>query len=393
MGDRRDRTTAELLDAAEEELIERGYAAFTMDAVSRRAYFSIGAVYERWGSKGELLQAVADEHLPALIGRDDGVHTDLSSRLVMAELLLASMEQPTLRAPTLEALAWYLHVSDLPELTDVKGWWAAATLLGEALLVCGGADLPDMTSVVPRTLDAMTDLPAELPPPLDLVASAPAELRQRAIPPTPAVGADDVTAQSLREAAERVLVSVGLSATDTRDIAASAGVTTGALYRRFTSKGELLAQVLAARMRPDRYAWSVQLIAAVAAHGASPLTVGSFAGRLLGERLWATASDERERKVLLGLTSAARSNEVVRHQVMTQINTVNSSRVGLLTVLVDAGLLDGNVDIPAAAALLRAPPVGARLLVECGARPDPSVWLDHAARTTIVTLFPGWQSG
>jgi AcrR family transcriptional regulator len=393
MGDRRTRTTSELLDAAEAELIERGYAALTMEAVSRRAFFSIGAVYERWESRDALLVALATEHLPDLVERIDGPHADLACRLVIAELLLASTEFPEVRAPALEALHAYLYLVELPKLTDPVGWWSASTLLGEALLACGGAELPDMASIVRRTLAAMERLPVDLPPPPRFAVAAPDPFGQRAVPASPTVSPSDVTAGTLRDAAEQVIVSAGLSEADTRAIAAVAGVTTGALYRRYRSKSDLLAQVLAARMQPDRYAWSVNLVAAVAQIGDDPLPVGSYAGRLMGERLWATVSDIKERRVLLALTSAARSNDVVRDQVVGQILAVHASRLDLLAALVDSGLLSTRVDVHAAAWLLQAPPVGARLLAECGELPAESNVVDCITRTTIVTLFPDWSEG
>jgi AcrR family transcriptional regulator len=46
-----------LLDAAWEELAERGYARFTMDAVVRRAGTSPPVLYRRWSDRDELVRA------------------------------------------------------------------------------------------------------------------------------------------------------------------------------------------------------------------------------------------------------------------------------------------------------------------------------------------------
>lgn len=48
---------AALLDAAWAELTERGYAAFTIDAVAQRAGTSKPVVYRRWPGKEELVRA------------------------------------------------------------------------------------------------------------------------------------------------------------------------------------------------------------------------------------------------------------------------------------------------------------------------------------------------
>lgn len=48
---------AALLDAAWDELAERGYDAFTIDAVATRAHTSRAVLYRRWQSKQELVSA------------------------------------------------------------------------------------------------------------------------------------------------------------------------------------------------------------------------------------------------------------------------------------------------------------------------------------------------
>ncbi len=47
-----------LLDAAWQQLVEAGYAAFTMDAVAARAGTSRAVLYRRWADKHELVRAV-----------------------------------------------------------------------------------------------------------------------------------------------------------------------------------------------------------------------------------------------------------------------------------------------------------------------------------------------
>jgi|DEB0MinimDraft_3_1074331.scaffolds.fasta_scaffold21821_2 AcrR family transcriptional regulator len=53
-------------------------------------------------------------------------------------------------------------------------------------------------------------------------------------------------------------------ATFTRRVSAQAGVTTGAIYRRYEGKGALLADVLLVALAPDRYEWTWELVAALA---------------------------------------------------------------------------------------------------------------------------------
>jgi len=47
-----------LLDAAWQQLVDEGYAAFTMDAVAARAGTSRAVLYRRWADKHELVHAV-----------------------------------------------------------------------------------------------------------------------------------------------------------------------------------------------------------------------------------------------------------------------------------------------------------------------------------------------
>ncbi|MFO0728505.1 MAG: TetR/AcrR family transcriptional regulator [Myxococcota bacterium] len=47
-----------LLEAAWQQLVDQGYAAFTMDAVAARAGTSRAVLYRRWTDKHELLRAV-----------------------------------------------------------------------------------------------------------------------------------------------------------------------------------------------------------------------------------------------------------------------------------------------------------------------------------------------
>ncbi len=47
-----------LLDAAWQQLVDEGYAAFTMDAVAARAGTSRPVLYRRWADKHELVRAV-----------------------------------------------------------------------------------------------------------------------------------------------------------------------------------------------------------------------------------------------------------------------------------------------------------------------------------------------
>ncbi|GEE04198.1 TetR family transcriptional regulator [Gordonia spumicola] len=53
---------AAILDAAWEQLTERGYAGFTFEAVAERAETSRPVLYRRWPTRSDLLQATIRHH-------------------------------------------------------------------------------------------------------------------------------------------------------------------------------------------------------------------------------------------------------------------------------------------------------------------------------------------
>lgn len=52
-----------MLDAAWEEIVQRGYAAFTVDGVAARARTSKAVLYRRWHSRSELARAAVVSYL------------------------------------------------------------------------------------------------------------------------------------------------------------------------------------------------------------------------------------------------------------------------------------------------------------------------------------------
>src|SRR5262252_8704646 len=68
---RKDARPAELLAAALDLFVERGYAATRLDDVARRAGVSKGTVYLYFSSKEELFKAVVREGLVPLLERGE----------------------------------------------------------------------------------------------------------------------------------------------------------------------------------------------------------------------------------------------------------------------------------------------------------------------------------
>jgi AcrR family transcriptional regulator len=60
------RTQAQLIEAAYAEVLEKGFAAASLDAIARRAGMTKGAIYSNYRDKAELLLAVRDAKQPRI---------------------------------------------------------------------------------------------------------------------------------------------------------------------------------------------------------------------------------------------------------------------------------------------------------------------------------------
>ena len=65
---RRDETRDDILVAAREVLLERGAADLSLREIARRAGYSPGALYKYFEDKGDLIRALADGAMSALVG-------------------------------------------------------------------------------------------------------------------------------------------------------------------------------------------------------------------------------------------------------------------------------------------------------------------------------------
>jgi AcrR family transcriptional regulator len=87
-GDTRD----EILLAAREVLLERGAADLSLREIARRAEFSPGALYRYFDNKDDVIKALADKAMGALLVEFDGVPADLSPDERALELGMAYLE-------------------------------------------------------------------------------------------------------------------------------------------------------------------------------------------------------------------------------------------------------------------------------------------------------------
>lgn len=377
MDTRFDATTAHLRDAATTLILERGVRAFSLNALAKAAYVSVGAVYERWGSASEALADVLGERSTAafddmclrvnagggavtlLLSDDAG---DLALRLAV-ESLFAARDDPSRRPEaeaTIDRLTGILRLGQTP-VADNSAAYAVVVCIGLGLLRVGGCTVPAMAPTLGALLiagsggrDTSVANTAVLTPNRDLLT-----------PPLGAVTADDETSDGLRASARRLLESDDERAATARSIAAESGVTTGALYRRYSSRSDLLVDVLMSELQGHRYAWMTTLIAAL--QSADPL---SSAAHVMTEALMTAVADTPTNRMLLEITVTARTDEHVRRKLVGQVDTVAQSRVAVFEHLADAGLIQPHLDCTALAWLLQAAPIGGRLMCAAGVLPE-----------------------
>lgn len=373
-----DATTVHLRNSATTLILERGVRAFSLNALAKVAFVSVGAVYERWGSASEAIEDVLRERaLPALDdactrindSADDAFRMlltdDAGSRALRlaVESLFAARDDPRLRPvaeATVDRLARALRLGPTPVADDSVAY-AVVVCFGLGLLRTGDCAVP----VMPPTLRALLDVIGGTRDAPVTSTAVRAPNRGLLTPPLGSVTADDETGDELRASARRLLESEDERAATARSIAAESGVTTGALYRRFPSRSALLVDVLMSELQGHRYAWMASLVEAL--QTTDPL---SSAAHVMTEALMTAVADTPTNRMLLEITVTARTDNLVRRKLVEQIEAVAQSRIAVFEHLADAGLIQPTLDGEALAWLLQAAPIGGRLMCAAGVLPE-----------------------
>jgi AcrR family transcriptional regulator len=145
-GGRSARVRAAVLHAAFDELGEKGYEGFSMEAVARRSGVHKTTVYRRWPSREALvmdaLDSRSDRHSP--IAATGSLAADLRA---FAEDVFAKLSSPHGKAMLKSLVA---AVDQSPEILEkVQNFWRERLDAGAALVVKGidKGDLPPDTNV------------------------------------------------------------------------------------------------------------------------------------------------------------------------------------------------------------------------------------------------------
>ncbi|MGA1701050.1 MAG: TetR/AcrR family transcriptional regulator [Candidatus Nanopelagicales bacterium] len=360
------RATRELLEAARAELRDVGQAAFTMDAVARRAYYSPGAIYQRWPDRVSLLGDVGREVLADLEGALAGVgdaEASISFALddgrdllgLVSEILIAGHTSTDIRDVSL-AMWSALRTAMGRHLPPGMAWYLSIVGLGDAMLA--SIDIAAPLPVGPRIrwmLDAC-DVEA-----MGLHVPRPGALTQADVPAVPQPARSDPTTLALIQAAQSLLAEQGAESLSTRRVSAQAGVTTGAIYRRYDGKGALLADVLLVALAPDRYEWTWELVAALASD--DPYWA---AADVMTAQLLAASRNEVEQRVLLQIGVAARTDTALRAQIQERVRVASEARCAMFDHLGKAGVIRADIDPAVLAWGFQSEPVGLRAIIPLG---------------------------
>lgn len=338
-----------------------------MDGVSRRSFFSSGALYERWPDRGDLLadvgREIRHEIAEALLGLPDEAAAiawaldDARDLIELAgEILIAGHTMPAVHDVAVEI--WITLRAGLERLLPHgMAWYVAAVAVGGALLDVIG--MPGPTPPMGRViwLCEACDIEREQ----RHVPRQGAEADRVDVPEVPPPARTDPTAQALIQAAQTLLAEHGAEGISTRRVSAAAGVTTGAIYRRYDGKAALLSDVLLVELAPDRYAWTWDLVRALATD--DPYWGAADA---MTEQMLEAARDEASQRVLLQIGVAARNDEALREQVQERVLVAHRARCEMFARLQEAGVMRDDVDPAVFAWGFQTEPVGVRVTVPLG---------------------------
>ena len=372
-GSRHAHTTSFIREAIVDELVEFGHASLTMESIARRSYSSIGSVYARYPNRTAAMSDVLDfTILPGLstsgtdstwevaVGRmlSDGQARRLLYALV--ELALCSRHEPDLTkaGPGLVSVVRdsVTRLSADPHTDEGLRWLVSCVIVGHVVLSSVGCTVPPIeTSLFALVKRAAVARPGNhVPNPTDDVMVSQ--------PHSPQPCGTDEMSEELAVAATVELAEHGASRANIRRIARRIGVTTGAVYRRFGSKNELVREALVRELGPHRYAWNDRLAESVTAGRTQ-----AGPGDVLADQMFALISDRTRLLSTLEMIHAARADRTVRETLVTQFHEAASVRAQFFAALGSAAV---GIDPDAMGWVIQLAPTGARVLVAVGDQPD-----------------------
>ncbi len=389
MGDRWNHTTDLIRDAALSQLVIVGHSSLTMEAVARAAYVSIGSVYARHRDRQDLLRDVLESRVSPMLLRLGAMEPSTKTRThaalthegtvlglrALVELALASRNDGHLRS-RIRTQAEALVRSLSPDTPTSTQWLVASTVVGFHFLDSAGCSIPDMSTALIRFIDGMSS-----PAPAGSAPHA-SDLPTIDLPTSPLPKSSDEVSESLVRETTRALAEKGLAGANVREIAARSGVTTGAVYRRYSSKNDLVHEAVVHELSPSRYEWTADFVSAFLAGN------DDRAASVLATQIDNLLLDKKRALATLEMIDAARVNESVGATLVEQFHSAARARSDMFAGLVDAGLLPPATSTELMGWLIQTAPAGGRILVSLGMTPSRGD-LSQGMRGVISALRAG----
>lgn len=377
--DRRAHTTGLIRAAALAEFCAVGPRALNLQQVAQRSFVSVGAVYERWPNREACVTDLVTNDLPDAMRAAAEPFADPSLSLAnavrlsvtdeqqlahmrfAAECVFAARDDAALRPIVIESIRMFsqavLARTDPVFGVGDFGWWIGATWVGYGLLKTSGCPIPDaLVDVIEMVVTRMGHLSPEQARSIEAMVGDVVFAPQRDTDRDP-------SAEAIVHAAKAMIAERGVDDANLRAIAQAAGLTTGAFYRRFSGRSEVLVKALLASLPAERYAWTAPMLATLETEGFDG--AAEYLASLC-ERVW---TDEVSANTLLEFSVAAHTDANVLAAIFTEMQRVTASRTALFTALADAGVFRNDVPPEGTAWLFQIPPVGMRLLGAIGLTP------------------------
>lgn len=185
---------------------------------------------------------------------------------------------------------------------------------------------------------------------------------------------DDEIRAALVDAAAQVFAEEGYSGARVQSIAERAGLTTGAMYNRFTGKSELLLEAL------DLH--TSQLVGELASAELSATDLLETVGvALLDDQSPASA-------LLLEAFMAARREEDIAERLRPRLADERSRLAKLVDADKNGGVIDTELDTNAVVTLCQSVSLGMRMLSVIDVEmPDPHAW-QHVISVLLKSMAP-----
>lgn len=383
MGDRYERTTEHLRSGAISLVRDRGSRAFSIEALARVADVGVGTIYERWDNrvgilddvigsrildrlhqlKSELETLESPEHLRRLFDSDEG----RECLALASDVLFAVRDMPTLGHHTdgiVGAVTALVGDDESVQKREPLTWWLTALAIGWGILHTGEADLPPIADAVVFALTGSgahgdsrgsTKLSTEIHR-ADRVSII-----------------DDEISIAIVEAAREMLSSEDGPTFTAREVGRRAGVSKGALYRRYGSRADVIRRVLLTDLDEERFAWSNEFLEVVS--GDDPINGAAEAMERTLRRVY---EDEPMMRRLLEVTVAARTDDSIKAHVIGHIRAAVEERRVVIAGLQEIGILKSGASDETLSWFIQAVPIGTRLMAAAGLLPG---------NTTVVDAF------